>query len=261
LNHLKLATYNIRMETPDDANDLWKNRKENIINIIQSYDFDIIGFQEVKESQLSDLTSLSHYAYFGRGRSNDESNEYNPIFYKKEKFDVVKSDSFWLSETLKFGEKDKRWNADCPRICTWGQFRIKASGKEFYVFNTHFDHISEEARYHSALLLSHEISSIDSETPIFLTGDFNGDMNERFYHVLATELRDVVQESPHHVGPKGTCTGVGFNHKLKWDKYHCIDYIFANTYSSINKTVIITDQFHGRYPSDHFAVCLDSTLR
>jgi endonuclease/exonuclease/phosphatase family metal-dependent hydrolase len=249
------------METSIDADDLWENRKENIKSIILEYDFDIIGFQEVKESQLNDLYSLSHYAHFGRGRSNDESNEYNPIFYKREKFDVLASDTFWLSETLQYEEEDKRWNAACPRICTWGRFRIKASGKEFYVFNTHFDHISEEARYHSALLIAQKISSIDCETPIFLTGDFNGDSNERFYDVLSAELQNVVQESSHHVGPQGTCTGVGFNHKLKWDQYQCIDYIFANTYPTFNKTIVITDQFHGRYPSDHFAVCLDSTLR
>lgn len=250
------------METPDDAEDLWENRKENIIKIIQAYDFDILGLQEVKESQLNDLNAIIDYAHFGVGRSFDESSEYNPIFYKKEKFTLLESDTFWLSETLKYEEKDKRWDAACARICTWGRFRIKLSGKEFYVFNTHLDHLSEEARYRSAqIILSQRMSRIDSEIPIFLTGDFNGDRNERFYSVLTSELRDGVKESPHHVGPKGTCTGVGFSHELKWDEYHCIDYIFVNNDSTINKTLVITDQFHGRYPSDHFAVCLDITLR
>lgn len=261
MDNIKLATYNIRMETPEDKDDLWEKRKEHIQNIVQDYDFDIIGFQEVKENQLRDLQTLTDYSYVGLGRSDDAGNEYNSIFYKKEKFNLLESDTFWLSETLKHEGKSKRWNADCPRICTWGRFRIKQSGKEFYLFNTHFDHLSEDARYHSAQIMIDYISNTVPKTPIFLIGDFNGDENERFYHALVSELRNVVQESPHHVGPMETCTGMGFNHRLSWDKYQCIDYIFANKYSTINKTMTITDRFHARYPSDHFAVCLDTTLR
>ncbi|RDW22134.1 hypothetical protein CWR48_00010 [Oceanobacillus arenosus] len=261
MEQLKLATYNIRMDTPDVKEDRWENRKEPIFNIIQTYDFDIIGLQEVKESQLKDIQTLTEYTCFGRGRSNDDSNEYNPIFYKKEKFDVQESGTFWLSETLKHEERDKRWDADCPRICTWGRFRIKLTGKEFFVFNTHFDHKSENARYHSAQILMNRMSIIDLEIPIFLTGDFNGDLSERYYQVLNSELRNVVQESPRHIGPIGTCTGVGFNHQLNIEQYQCIDYIFANKNATINNTTVITEKFNGRYPSDHFPVYLDTTIR
>ncbi|WP_445491811.1 endonuclease/exonuclease/phosphatase family protein [Niallia sp. 03133] len=260
MNNLRIATYNIRMETPSDTEDLWSDRKTNVMKIMQDYDFDIIGFQEVKESQLNDLKKMTNYDSFGLGRSKDESNEYNPIFYKKAKIDKLKSDTFWLSSTFQYEEKSKRWDADCPRICTWGHFRIKATEKEFYVFNTHFDHISEISRYRSAEILLNKFSSIDQETPIFLTGDFNGGNNERFYSLILSKLIDVVPHSPHHIGPKATCTGVGFNHELSWDKYQLIDYIFANTCSKINKTMVITDQFSGRYTSDHFPVCLDTTL-
>jgi len=248
------------METPADGEDCWNNRKDNIVKIIQTYDFDIMGLQEVKENQLKDLKKMPEYTYFGLGRSNDNSNEYNPIFYKKDKLNLLEFDTFWLSKTQINGKKEDRWNADYPRICTWGRFQVKQSGKEFYVFNTHFDHRSEEARYQSAKLLSQKISTLEFETPVFLLGDFNGETNERFYQILSHEWRNVVEESPYHVGPKKTCTGVGFNHELKWDEYDWIDYIFVNNHSIINKTIIITDQFYGRYPSDHFAVCLEATL-
>ena len=257
MNNIRIATYNIRMETPADKDDLWIDRKENVMKIIQDYDFDIVGLQEVKETQLNDFKQLSEYDYFGIGRSNDESNEYNPIIFNKAKYEKVESDTFWLSETLQYEEKAKRWDADCSRICTWGRFRIKTTGKEFYVFNTHFDHISESARYHSTDILLDKFSSIDSETPIFLTGDFNGEKTERFYQLVTSKLVNVVEHSPHHVGPKVTCTGVGFHHNLSWNKYKCIDYIFAKPNSDITKTIVITDQFNSRYPSDHFAICVD----
>ncbi|WP_428909775.1 endonuclease/exonuclease/phosphatase family protein [Niallia sp. Krafla_26] len=259
MSNLRLATYNIRMETPDDVEDLWVNRKNQVMKVIRDYDFDLVGLQEVKEGQLQDLQSLTDYDYFGVGRSEEESNEYNPIFYKKSKFDLVEFDTFWLSETLKYEEKEKRWEADCPRICTWGRFQIRESGKEFYVFNTHFDHRSEEARFQSTQILLDRIAAI-VDHPVFLMGDFNGERDERFYQVLVPELRNVVDGSPHHTGPTGTCTGVGFNHGLSWDQYHWIDYIFVNQYVRVEKTTVITDRFHGRYPSDHFPVCVDVGL-
>ncbi|OAS88199.1 MULTISPECIES: endonuclease/exonuclease/phosphatase family protein [Metabacillus] len=260
MNNFRIATYNIRMETPSDHDDLWTNRKADVMKIIQDYDFDIVGLQEVKGSQLNDIKELTDYDYFGFGRSNDEANEYNTILYKKAKFNKLESGTFWLSETLKYAEKPKRWDADCSRICTWGQFSLKTTGKVFYVFNTHFDHMSEDARYHSAGILLNKLSSIGSDTPFFLTGDFNGNNNERFYQLLISKLVNVVEQSPHHIGPKVTCTGSGFNHELSWEKYQCIDYIFTNAFSKIVKTMVITDQFNRRYPSDHFPVCLDTIL-
>ncbi|MFT4415760.1 endonuclease/exonuclease/phosphatase family protein [Fredinandcohnia humi] len=260
MDNLRIATYNIRMETPEDCNDLWRDRKENVMKIIQGYDFDIVGLQEAKESQLSDLRKMDHFGYFGQGRSNDEGNEYNPIFYKKDKLELMEFDTFWLSETLKFEEKAKRWDADCPRICTWGYFRIKASGKHVYVFNTHFDHKSENARYYSADLLNQKISQKSEDTPVFITGDFNGESTERFYQIITSTWKDAVRTSSHHVGPKVTCTGQGFNHELSWDKYQSIDYIFTNKATKIKKTAVITDRFNGRYPSDHFPIYVDTTL-
>ncbi|RLL46982.1 endonuclease/exonuclease/phosphatase family protein [Oceanobacillus piezotolerans] len=255
---LKLATYNIRMETPDDKEDLWKNRKANVINIIENYDLDIIGLQEVKESQLRDLQKLKQYASFGLGRSEDDGNEYNSILYKKEKFDLIESDTFWLSETMQLEEKEKRWNADCPRICTWGKFQVRESGEEFYIFNTHFDHKSEEARYQSAKLIMDKLEALDC--PVAVMGDLNGEPHERLYRIFAGNLRDAVRESKYHVGPLKTCTGTGFNHRLGWDEYHQIDYIFVNRYFNIHKTEVITDKFDGRYPSDHFPVLLHTSI-
>lgn len=258
MDRFKLATYNIRLDTPLDKDDLWKDRKQHVIKIIEDYGFDIFGLQEVKETQKEDLQILRQYNSFGVGRSEDEDKEYNSIYYRKDKFHLMESDTFWLSETEEYEEKGKRWHADYPRICTWGKFRTMDSSAIFNVFNTHFDHMSKEARYQSAQLIIDKIKALHE--PVIVMGDLNGDSTDRFYPVLASHLHDSVKESRHHVGPTKTCTGVTFDHSLEWDKYISIDYIFVDHHFSIDKTEVITDRFHGKYPSDHFPVCIHTSL-
>ena len=67
------------------------------------------------------------------------------MFYRKDRFDAVKSGTFWLSETPD-APGSKSWNAVCPRICTWVQLADKATGRTFCFANAHTDHKSELAR-------------------------------------------------------------------------------------------------------------------
>ena len=47
----------------------------------------------------------------------------------------------------------KSWDAAITRMVTWAQFKDLKTGKVFFAFNTHFDHIGKEARRQSAHLL------------------------------------------------------------------------------------------------------------
>lgn len=255
-----IGTYNIRTETPEDIGDLWETRKDKVMKVIKDYRFDIIGLQEVKESQLRDLKEMEEFSFVGKGRSSDDSNENNPIMYKSKRFDLMDTDTFWLTETLAFEEKAKRWDADCSRICTWAKFKVIETQQEFVTVNTHFDHISEESRYQSALLLTKFIEENFADLPCFLLGDLNGEENERFYQIFEEHFYDTVKHSKHHVGPKVTCTGVTFNHELPWEEYQRIDYIFTNELCEVNKTIVITDRFEHKYPSDHFPVLVEVTI-
>ena len=101
---------------------------------------DIIGMQEVLHNQLIDIsTSLEEYNYLGVGREDGKiKGEYSPIFYRKSKFKVIKSSTFWLSETPE--EISIGWDAALERICTYAKFQERNSKKQFWIFNTHFDH-------------------------------------------------------------------------------------------------------------------------
>ena len=72
------------------------------------------------------------------GEDNVERRHFNPIFYKTDKFEVLESGSFWYSETPNV-PNTKFSDSYSPRMCNWAHFRVKATGKEFYYFNTHLE--------------------------------------------------------------------------------------------------------------------------
>lgn len=257
-DRFRIATFNIRTDTSDDGPDggsyRWSSRVENVKKVMNDYDWDIIGLQEVRERQLDDLKEMKNYDFIGKKRSENETAEYSPIMYKKDTFLLLKTQTFWLSETpnmISIG-----WDAAVNRICTFAHFKLKQTNKEIYVLNTHFDHISEEARYQSALLIREYINKLDDTIPLFLLGDFNAEKNEKCYFVLSSFLTDAVEYSPHHVGPVVTCTGVAFEYKPSWDEMMSIDYIFYRGINKIISTATVTDRYGEYYPSDHFPVSL-----
>ena len=63
------------------------------------------------------------------------------------------------------------------RICTWGRFLPKGSGKPFYMFNTHLDHITQYSRDRAAILLAQRIRDRAHPDPVLVTGDFNAGEN------------------------------------------------------------------------------------
>ncbi|MEM9859250.1 MAG: endonuclease, partial [Bacteroidota bacterium] len=95
----KICTFNIRFENPNDGIHQWENRKESVINFIKVEDIDVVGMQEVLQSQIQYLeTNLPHYQRIGVGRDDGHAKgEYSPIFYKKSKYQLLDSGTFWLS--------------------------------------------------------------------------------------------------------------------------------------------------------------------
>lgn len=257
---LTVASYNIRTNTQEDARTqkehLWDNRFTYMKKMIIENDWDIIGFQEPSRKQLKDLASLTNYNFVGERRSDHADAEYNPIFYKKDKFTLLDHSTKWLSETLEVPSETESWAVSLPRIVTIAHLQSKETDQKFYFTNTHFDHVSEEARYQSALLIGRLLDEIGSNSPIFLTGDFNGEREDRWYSVIRETLGDSELESPHHVGPNVTCTGVIFDSIPKWEDMLKIDYIFMNDQVKVKKTEVLTDRFSFGYPSDHLPVSL-----
>ena len=138
-DQIKVISYNIRYNNPNDGKDIWENRKSTIVEFISTESPDFIGMQEVTNSQLLYLNSnLVDLHYIGVGRDDGKTKgEYSPIFYNKSNYELISSDTFWLSETPK--RISVGWDASMERICTYGLFKQNISGRKVWVFNTHFD--------------------------------------------------------------------------------------------------------------------------
>lgn len=255
---LRTATFNIRYETTADQGNLWADRKVYVANLIRFHDFDVFGTQEGYKNQLDDIqTQLPEYARYGIGRDDGiTKGEHSAIFYKKDRFELLKSGDFWLSETPEkpgFG-----WDARINRICSWVQLKEKKSGRKFYCFNVHYDHQGMVARRESSKLLLVKIKLIAGDAPVLLTGDFNGNHSTEWYQLIADSdlLRDTFKEVKYPYVNNGTFQSFGRNYTAA----DIIDHIFITRHFSVKRWGVLTDSYNGKFPSDHFPVMAEVQL-
>jgi endonuclease/exonuclease/phosphatase family metal-dependent hydrolase len=257
---LKVMTYNIRLNVASDGENDWNHRKDYFISQIQFYEPDIFGVQEATPSQVIDIsTTLLQYDNVGIGREGIGKGESSNIFYKKERFSVKESSIFWLSETP--NEISIGWDAACNRVCTYALFKDLNTKQLFWVFNTHLDHIGEDARTKGIQLILSRIQELNTkEYPVIFMGDFNSEPNEDRIMALKKVMddsREISVEKP--FGPSGTFNG--FKHNESVTKL--IDYIFMSKNSSlkVKKYAILSDSKDLRYPSDHLPVYVEISAK
>ena len=247
-----VATYNIRYDASGDTGNRWKDRSPHLAQLIKFHGFDLFGTQEGLKHQLDDLLAmLPGYEYIGVGRDDGkERGEHSAIFFRSDRFEAVKKGDFWLAENTT--EPNKGWDAALPRICTWGLFKDKQSGFEFFLFNAHFDHVGVEARKESAKLIVEKAHELGAGTPMIIMGDFNVDQDNESYRVLneGGEVTDAYELAALKYAPSPTFNG--FNVGRKGDRR--IDHIFLSDPFHVLRYGILTDSYEGKTPSDHFPV-------
>lgn len=251
---IRVASYNLRMDTPRDSLNAWPHRKENVKALIRYHDFDIIGTQEGFIHQLKGILELPEYAYVGAGRDDGkQAGEHSAIIYKKDRFRIVDSGNFWLSETPE--KPGLGWDATCcNRICSWAKFADTDTEKEFYVFNVHFDHQGVVARQESGKLMVAKIKEIAKDAPVICTGDFNSTPETeqiKGMSVLLNDAYSITKQPPY--GPVGTTNAFRFTAPMK----NRIDYVFVSKQFEVLKYAVLTDAKSQRYPSDHLPVVAD----
>jgi endonuclease/exonuclease/phosphatase family metal-dependent hydrolase len=255
-NSLNVATFNIRLDTSSDGINQWENRKQWVSQTIDFYELEIIGMQEVFHHQLLYLLEQNpDFKKIGVGRDDGkQAGEYSPIIYNSKRLEVLQSDTFWLSETPE--KPGYGWDSKFNRIATWGKFHDKINNTDFFVFNTHFDHIAETARRESAKLLLKSIAEIAGNNSVIVMGDFNATLTSEPIQILlskdsAIQLKNTIDlsETP-HFGPMGTFNG--FTTKELTEE--AIDHIFVNKAFEVLKHATLSNSWQGRFASDHFAV-------
>ncbi len=253
---LMVMTFNIRYDNPGDGERSWQYRAEEVAAIMSAAD--IIGIQEALHHQMQNLARvLPAFGWIGVGRDDGhEGGEYAAIFYRRDRFRVVRSGRFWLSQfPLEIGSVG--WDAALPRIATWAAFEDKISEDTTMIINTHFDHRGEEARLQSARLIVERADNLSPTGCVVVMGDFNALPGSEVLETLTAgrlaDARSVPLSAPS--GPEETYTG--FRGML----LRRLDYILVST----ELEVLSFETIPSMTASDHLSVvarlrCLRSEL-
>ncbi len=263
---LRIMTFNIRYGSANDGENHWKNRKEMVCDVIRNHPSDVVGLQEALRFQMDEIRE-AHPVYGEIGVAREDGNndgEYSSVLYRTDRFGVGESGTFWFSDTPEVAGSNT-WGNACVRICSWARLIETKTGKAFYIFNLHLDHVSQSSREKSAVLLAERIKNRRFKEPFVVTGDFNaGEDNP----VIKYLKGDIAVEGPDgskaktpvpmvdtfrvlHPDAADAGTFNGFKGNRKGDK---IDFVFVPPATKVLKAEILYDNVDGRYPSDHFPV-------
>jgi len=257
---LSVATFNLRFASDKGPNS-WPRRRPVMRECLRQCSPDIVGTQEGVQTQLNDIAGdLPEYAWVGTGRDGGDQGEFMAIFYRRNRFTVLATNHFWLSDTPEIMASSS-WGNSCRRMVTWLKLLDHRTGREFYFWNTHLDHEVHEARVNSAELIAQRMALLTPKLPLILTGDFNcPSKKSRPYEILTVDggLADTwsIAKSRIH---EDYNSFQGF--KAPQRKGVRIDWILARGDVEVEQTEIVIFSKDGQFPSDHFPVVANLRLR
>lgn len=253
---LRVLSFNIRyINSGDTGNRTWLARRDQVGQVIREDKADIIGLQEAFRTMLDDVAArVPGYQEVGVGREDGkERGEYSAILVKKDRFDVIESGTFWLSDTPEVCNSCT-WKNQVTRICTWAKLRERGTETVFHFYNTHLDHESQEAREKGVALIMDHLAQRRKEEPFVITGDFNAaEDNPAFGKLKAGPLPvvDAWRETNPAVPLAESGTMSQFTGRRDTAK---IDYILVPTGTRVLDAEIMHRNRDGVYPSDHYPV-------
>ncbi|GEM_PF-29758 len=271
-SELLVMSFNIRYGTADDGENSWPNRREMAVDVLRRHAPDVVGLQEALRFQIDEIRqSLPPYGEIGVGRDDGKTRgEYSAILWRTDRLKVLQSGTFWLSDTPEVPGSTS-WGNAITRICTWGRFLHKSSGKAFYLFNVHLDHQSQPSREKSVVLLAQRMRDREHRDPVIVTGDFNaGESNPAVRYLkgdASLGIGDVVAPSDTRLVDTfrvlhPEATEVGTFNRFQGDRSgEKIDYVFVRPGRMVVEAAILHDNDDGRYPSDHFPVLARLSLK
>lgn len=250
---IKIVSFNFRTWFGADGDEI-NNYVHRVGPIFEKFFVempDVVGFQEVTARQMIYLERiLAEYQFVGQYRDADFGGEGTFIAVRKDRFQILGFNTFWLSPTPYVPGSRFEEQSTCPRICNVVRLLHKETGKIFRMFNTHLDHIGEEARVLGMKCILTEVERLNAIAPFptVITGDMNATPESKAMTMCRefapVHLTDVTAEFP------TTFHGFGMKENIK------IDYIYMSDELSSKVTAIgkWDDVTHGCYLSDHYPI-------
>jgi len=265
---VRLMSFNILYDYGAGEPHSWASRRDYVYSLISFHAPDVFCLQEPLQNQVEDLAAFfTDYDYLTAGCGDGvNKGQHMTIFFLTNKFDLLESGKFGLSETPdELGVVG--WDAKNPRLALWAKLLIKETNDIFYVINTHLDHKGENARQQSALLLGEKIKKITGDKPCLLCGDFIANSSSKTYaNIINYGFVDCATIQ----------TAINYNQPYSYHKFllgcnadaleeykndprvlKIIDHIFYKGKVKVLCHAVLGDNFAGIYPSDHFPKMCD----
>ena len=247
---MKIVSFNLRCVWKGDGINAFIFRAGMIYDKIIREMPDVLAFQEMSVDHLKLLRRmLPEYDFCGQFRSKNYTGEGLFTAIRKDAWDVIANETFWLSPTPYVAGSRYEDQSECPRICVVTQIRHKKTGKMIRLYNIHLDHISDMARIKGIRCVFEKMEEWNGKLPLpsLVLGDYNAYPDSetiRFCDDYKTPaMFDVTKEIPVTFHDYGRC-GVK------------IDYIYVteDLKRAFLASDIWADEKEGIYLSDHYPV-------
>ncbi len=249
----RVMSFNVRCASDPEGS--ITDRSKIVTAIIDQYAPDSFGVQEATPRWILILKKELGDKYARVGVARDlygPWTEYNCIYYLKDKYNLIDSGTFWLSETP--NEKySVSFESKCRRIATWAVLEDKETGERYTHINTHLDHMLESTRVSQCEVLLNEIGELQTQGTVVCTGDFNTYNDGDVYASMLEKMDDA------SVTAENTDSGITYHaYGSKADEGQGpIDFIFLTKGTEAATYKVIRNTVKDMYPSDHYPVIAD----
>lgn len=196
---------------------------------------------------------LPEYASVGKERDGDGKGEACKIFYRRAKYRLLDSGTFWLSETPEVPSLG--WDAACNRVCTWAVLKNRVTGETYVHANTHFDFTGGVAVEESARLITAFLQERFPALPVVFTADMNETIGSAAYTLMTDTLANaaLTAEDSIRYGTFHNCSPAAY-------KDYEIDFVLCSPSLTVKTYRVVTEGINGRFVSDHFPIYADIVI-
>jgi endonuclease/exonuclease/phosphatase family metal-dependent hydrolase len=248
---LNLISCNIRFDNPADQDNSWAHRRDFLVEVLLKHSPDIIATQEGRFDQLHEFNDLlKDFILIDHHRSWIKARMYPTIFIRKNKFEIMKSEDLWLSETPEVAGSSS-FESTFPRLMTYVSLQLKGVNQKIFVVNCHLDHVKPETRLKQIQVLAEETKRHSKDQPLVVMGDFNDSPESAVRQQLQKELPDLVdswkafhahEETSHHAFLGEMENGAR------------IDWVMTDKSLKLLSSEMDKTERQGKYPTDHFPI-------